>query len=99
MCGSRTNRQKPVHQFIMSNEITKHPDLIKKEGVIRELQKQLKKKNSTLKSLKTRLANMQQEVEDISRKVQNSVMAKMEILDKLRQEIIELAKQLKKSKK
>jgi hypothetical protein len=82
----------------MSNEITKHPDLIKKEGIIKDLQKQLKKKQTTLKSLKTRLQNMQTSVEDISRKVQTMVMDKLAQIDKLRTEIAELAKQLKKSK-
>lgn len=82
----------------MNNEITKHPDLIKKEGIIRDLQKQLKKKQTTLKSLKTRLQNMQKDVEDISRKVQTMVMAKLEEIDKLRNEIAELARVLKKSK-
>ena len=82
----------------MSNEITKHPDLIKKEAIIKDLQGQLKRKNTTLKALKTRLKNTQQEVEEISRNVENSIMRKLDILDELRIEIADLANQLKKSK-
>lgn len=82
----------------MSHQITKHPDLVKKENQVKDLQKQLKKKKSTLKSLKTRLQNMQRDIEEISRKVQSQMMGHMEKLDELRQEIAELARKLKKSK-
>lgn len=82
----------------MSSEITKHPDLIKKEGIIKDLQKQLKKKQTTLKSLKTRLKNMQNDVEEISRKVQNTMMRKIEEIDALREEIAKYAAMMKKSK-
>lgn len=79
----------------MSNELTKHPDLIKKEAIIVELGKKLKKKQTTLKSLKTRLKNMQVGVEDISRKIQNIVMDKLDEIDKLREEIADYANKLK----
>lgn len=82
----------------MSNKITKHPDLIRKENKVKDLQKQLKKRKTTLKSLKTRLSNTKKEIEDISRTVQSQVMEKLTIIDKLRMEIADLARQLKKSK-
>lgn len=82
----------------MDNKIVTSPEALKKEGRIKELRVALKKRNTTLKSLKTRLRNTQQKVDDMQRKVQTEILHKMETLDDLRIELSKLAKKLKNAK-
>ena len=72
--------------------------MLRREAEIKDLRAQLKKRQTTLKSLKTRLANSQSDIEEIQRKVHSQTLRKMEDMDALRMEIAELARQLKKVK-
>jgi len=82
----------------MSKEISKSPEMIQKEEMVLSLQKQIKKTRSTLKGLKTRLANTQQEISDVQRKFSGRYFDLMLKLDEIRQEIIASLKKLKKLK-
>ncbi len=82
----------------MSQEITKSPEILKKEALIKDLQSRLTKRKRTLKGLKTRLENTKNKVTDIQRSGTGQVMSKMAQMDKLRLEILELVQQMKKIK-
>ncbi|MFT6319267.1 MAG: hypothetical protein ACJAT4_000184 [Granulosicoccus sp.] len=82
----------------MSKEISKSPEMVQKEATINELHKQLIKTRRTLKGLKTRLANTQQEISDVQLKVSSQYFRMMEDMDDVRQEIIGLLNKLIKLK-
>jgi hypothetical protein len=82
----------------MSQKPGKSPEMLRREAKISELQTILKKKQSTLKRLKTRLQNMKAEIEDLQHKFHGQILHRMEQIDRLRQEIAELAGRLKKVK-
>ncbi len=79
----------------MSQKLAKSPELLRKEAEAKDLTNQLKKKQTTLKSLKTRLQNMKSDVEELGRRVHADMFNKMDKLDDLRIEIAALARQLK----
>ncbi len=72
--------------------------MLRKESEAKDLADQLKKKQTTLKSLKTRLQNMKSDVTELGRRVQADMLNKMEEVDALRMEIAALARQLKMAK-
>lgn len=82
----------------MSKELSKSPEMLRREAEIKSLRKRLQKKQTTLKSLKTRLRNMQKDIDDIHRKAHTHITGFMERLDKLRLEIVDLATRVKKVK-
>lgn len=82
----------------MSKEISKSPEMLQKEATIKDLHQQLSKTRKTLKSLKTRLANTQQQISDIQLKVSGHYFRMMEDMDNIRQEIIGLLNRLIKLK-
>jgi|GEM_PF-700902 len=79
----------------MSKEIAKSPEVLQKEAEIAALGKALKKKKTTLKSLKTRLNNTRERITEVQRGSQVQMMNGMEDLDNLRIEIAKLAAELK----
>jgi len=79
----------------MSKEIAKSPEVLQKEAEIAALGKALKKKKTTLKSLKTRLNNTRERIMEVQRGSQVQMMNGMEDLDNLRIEIAKLAAELK----
>lgn len=79
----------------MSKEIAKSPEILAKEAKIKKLQTQLKKKKTSLKGLKTRLKNTKNSITEIQRSTSGNIMSRMAQMEKLRQEILELVKQMK----
>lgn len=62
----------------MSKNIAKSPEMIAKEAEVQALAKKIKKSRTTLKSLKTRLENSQQNFVQYQVKVQTEIMGRME---------------------
>lgn len=83
----------------MDHQLSKSPETLHKEAALKELQKQLKKRKIALKRLKTRLQNTKDEIDAIQRRVQFQLFSKLDDIQMLREEIIELAQELKKVKK
>ena len=82
----------------MSQKLAKSPELLRKEVEIKDLLSQFKKKQSTLKRLKTRLQNMKDEIEGMTRKIHHGTFQRMDKLENLRKELIEQCLKLKKMK-
>jgi len=82
----------------MKKEISKSPEVLQKEALIKKLQAQLKKRKSTLKGLKTRLENSKKEVEEIQFKASTQMAGIMERMDEVRREIAALSEKMKKIK-
>ncbi len=82
----------------MSQKLAKSPEMLRKEAEVKALRDQLKKKQTTLKSLKTRLQNFKADIEEVVRKAHSTMFRTMEAVESLRMEIAELARQLKKAK-
>jgi len=72
--------------------------MLQKEATIKESQKKLNKRKSVLKSLKTRLENSKKEIEETQFKVSGRMMGTMARMDELREEIADLANQLRNKK-
>jgi len=82
----------------MKKEISKSPEVLKQEALIKKLQAQLKKRKSTLKGLKTRLENSKKEIEEVQFKASTQMVGIMERMDEVRREIAELSEKMKKIK-
>ena len=82
----------------MKKEISKSPEVLKQEALIKKLQAQLKKKKSTLKGLKTRLENSKKEIEEVQFKASTQMVGIMERMDEVRREIAVLSEKMKKIK-
>ncbi len=80
----------------MSKEISKSSEVLEKEAKIKDLQKELKKTYSTLKSLKTRLTKSKESVDNYQRKFTSEFYNLSYNADEVRLEIIELFDKLKK---
>lgn len=82
----------------MSKNLSKTPEMLRREAEIVELRAALKQKQTTLKQLKTRLQNTRSEIEQVQHKFHTEVLRQMERLDDLRQQISDLAGRLLKVK-
>ena len=81
----------------MSQGIAKSPEMIAKEAEIKALVIKIKKTRTTLKSLKTRLSNSQQDFVAFQTRMQTEMMSRMEKVQKTINEIVTYAKKLKKA--
>lgn len=81
------------------SQLEKTPEARQKEILIEELEKKIKKKRSTIKGLRTRLHNLQQNIEEMMKKSGNMAMSTMERMIKIQQELGELLRKLLKNKK
>ena len=82
----------------MSHQISKSPEILAKEAVIKKLQAQLKKKKTRLKGLKTRLQNTKEAITKIQREGSGKMFSKVAEMEKVRVELVELVKKLLKLK-
>lgn len=82
----------------MSHQISKSPEIIAKEAIIKKLQAQLKKKKTKLKGLKTRLQNTKEDITKIQREGTGKMFSKVAEMEKVRLEVVELVKKLLKLK-
>jgi len=71
--------------------------MIAKEAEIKVLVTKIKKTRTTLKSLKTRLSNSQQEFVAFQTKMQTEMMSRMEKVQRMVSEIVDYAKKLMKA--
>jgi hypothetical protein len=80
----------------MSKGIAKSPEMLAKEAEIKILVAKIKKTRTTLKSLKTRLSNSQQDFVAFQTKMQTELMSRMEKAQRMMSEIVDYAKKLRK---
>lgn len=81
----------------MSKGIAKSPEMIAKEAEIKTLVAKIKKTRTTLKSLKTRLTNSQEEFVRFQTRMQTEMLSRMENVHKVINEILKYAEKLKKA--
>jgi len=81
----------------MNKGIAKSPEMIAKEAEIKKLVIKIKKTRTSLKSLKTRLNNSQQDFVNFQTRMQTEMMSRMEKVQKIVNEIISYAEKLKKA--
>ena len=81
----------------MSKGIAKSPEMIAKEAEIKVLVAKIKKTRTSLKGLKTRLNNSQQDFVAFQTRMQTEMMSRMEKVQKTINEIVAYAEKLKKA--
>ena len=81
----------------MSKGIAKSPEMIAKEAEIKTLVTKIKKTRTTLKSLKTRLDNSQQDFVKFQTRMQTEMISRMEKIQTMIEEIVMYAKKLRKA--
>ncbi len=79
----------------MAKAVGKNRKTQQQEAQVEELKANLKKRKSVLKGLRTRLGNYQKKITEFQTRGMAQILHKMESMDQLRQEIAQLALELK----